>query len=187
VILPCNVVLLARGEYHGLARLHLTRRWILMRPLLNGATLGGPRRSKRALTREWPQARRLLCCHMARGVVSKRAQTTGVVVGAIAAVALVPIWRAGTLSPQSVQVAAGLLLVAVGLFALYQLATAESDDSRTHASKRAAALLYTGLVVLGVGNLLIESWIGVAVICVSFGFTCCHWVLRKQSSESGSP
>jgi hypothetical protein len=36
-----SVLPLARGEYHGLARRDLTPPRFLMRPLLNGGTLGG--------------------------------------------------------------------------------------------------------------------------------------------------
>ena len=44
IIVTCNAALSPAVKYHGLARRYLTAIGFLMRPLLNGGTLGRPER-----------------------------------------------------------------------------------------------------------------------------------------------
>ena len=125
---------------------------------------------------------------MARGVLSKRVQIAGIVTGVIAAVALVPMWRTGVISRHSVQLAVGLVFVALGLFEFYRLATGEGADPKTaHDSKRGPALLYVGHVLFGVGQILIQTWVGVAIIWVAVVFMASHWFLRKTPAAKATP
>ena len=100
----------------------------------------------------------------------------------VTTVAFIVAWRMGYVARQTVQWSAGLTLIGVGLFSLFRLATTDVVDPKPHGNRRGAALHFVGCVLMGAAQLVMQTWVGTAVIWVAVILMLLPWVLPKWTS-----